>query len=113
MNRYFSRHAILLVTLLSVLSCYSLIAQQRDSAYIIVTKKPEASKYVAAATIDAVRYVSLPDFIRSLGLNYFYNSVTKKMEIKLMKAQMKVAGGNSFVVTTVQRMAIRKTTAPT
>lgn len=94
------RHALLFVAILSVLNSYLLSAQRRDSSYIIVTKSPGMSKYVDAATIDAARYISLPDFVRMFGLNYFCNTVTKKMEIKLSRAQMKVAGENSFIVIT-------------
>ncbi len=94
------RHAFLFVAILSVLNSSLLSAQRRDSLYIIVTKNPGMSKYVNAATIDGVRYISLPDFVRMFGLNYFCNTVTKKMEIKLSRAQMKVAGENSFIVIT-------------
>lgn len=100
------RHAIRAVVLLcealylSVLNSSSLLAQRPDSAYIIVTKKPDASKYVNAATIDAARYISIPDFVRMFGLNYYCNTVTKKMEIKLSRAQLKMTGENPFVVVT-------------
>jgi N-acetylmuramoyl-L-alanine amidase len=106
MNRNTFRHVILIAALLyeaadlSLLNSDLLLAQRRDSTYIIVTKKPELSKYVDAVTIDAARYISLPNFVRMFGLNYFYNPVTKKMEIKLTQAQVKVAGENSFVVIT-------------
>ena len=84
-------------------------AQQQDSSEIFVIKNPAASKYIGAVTIDGIRFISLPDLVHMFGLNYFYNPTTKKMEIKLSRAQMKLASENSFVIVT--DLATRKQTA--
>ncbi len=110
MNRITFRHALLCVVgFFPVLNGSPALAQQQDSTQIIVVKNPSASRYVRAVTIDGVRFVSLPDLIRMFGLNYFYNPTTKKMEIKLSRAQMKLASENSFVIVT--DLATRKQTA--
>ena len=101
MNRNTLRHVLFCVVgLLPVLNGSLVFAQQQDSSEIVVTKNPAASKYVNAVTIDRVRYISLPDLVRMFGLNYFYNSSTKKMEIKLSNAEIKLAAENVFVVVT-------------
>ena len=101
MNRNTLRHVLFCVVgLLPVLNGSLVFAQQQDSSEIFVVKNPAASKYVSAVTIDKVRYISLPDLVHMFGLNYFYNPTTKKMEIKLSRAQMKLASENSFVIVT-------------
>jgi len=110
MNRLTFRHVLFcIVGLLPVLNGSPVFAQQQDSAEIVVVKNPAASKYVGAVTIDRVRFISLPDLVHMFGLNYFYNPTTKKMEIKLSHAQMKLASENSFVIVT--DLATRKQTA--
>lgn len=83
-----------------VLNGSPLLAQQQDSSEIFVLKNLAASRYVSAMTINGVRYISLPDLVRMFGLNYFYNATTKKMEVKLSRAEIKLAAENSFVVVT-------------
>ncbi|MGA9406280.1 MAG: N-acetylmuramoyl-L-alanine amidase [Bacteroidota bacterium] len=101
MNKNTLRHVLLCVVgFFPVLNGSLLFAQQQDSSEIFVVKNPAASKYVSAITINGMRYVSLPDLVRMFGLNYFYNPVTKKMEIKLSRAEIKLAAENSFVILT-------------
>jgi N-acetylmuramoyl-L-alanine amidase len=101
MNRNTLRYVLLCVVgLLAVVNGTLVLAQQQDSSEIVVVKNPSASKYVGAMTIDRVRYISLPDLVRMFGLNYFYNATTKKMEIKLSNAEIKLAAENVFVVVT-------------
>ena len=110
MNRNTLRHVLFCVVgLFPVLNGSLVFAQQQDSSEIFVVKNPAASKYVSAVTIDKVRFISLPGLVRMFGLNYFYNPSTKKMEIKLSRAQMKLASENSFVIVT--DLATRKQTA--
>ncbi len=109
MNSIVRRHVFgLLLGLLPVLNGSPAFAQQLDSTNIIVLKNPSASKYVSAVTINGVRYVSLPDLVRMFGLNFYYNPVIKKMEIKLSLAEIKLAAENPFVV--VMDFATRKQT---
>jgi len=101
MNRNILRHVLLCVVgLILALNGSIVIAQQQDSSEIFVVKNPASSKYINAVTIDRVRYISLPDLVHMFGLNYFYNATTKKMEIKLSRAEIKLAAENSFVVVT-------------
>ena len=101
MNKNTLRHVLLCVVgFFPVLNGSLLFAQQQDSSEIFVVKNPAASKYVSAITINGMRYVSLPDLVRMFGLNYFYNPATKKMEIKLSRAEIKLAAENSFVIVT-------------
>ncbi|HTR81474.1 MAG TPA: N-acetylmuramoyl-L-alanine amidase [Bacteroidota bacterium] len=83
-----------------MLNCSAAYTQQVDSTDIIVVKDPAASRYVGAATINGVRYISLPDLVHMFGLNYYYNPVIKKMEIKLSRAQIKLTADNSFLIVT-------------
>jgi len=95
------RHVLLTVAgCFFVLNSSPLFAQLQDSSEIIVVKNLSASRYVAAVTINGVRYISLPDLVRMFGLNYFYNPTTKKMEIKLSSAEVKLAAENAFIVVT-------------
>ena len=92
------RHALVAVALaLTVVSALPAWAQQFDSSQILVTKKPSASGYVRATFIDGARYVSLTDFVRLFSLNSYENLVTKKMDIKLTRVQLRLAGENPFV----------------
>ena len=101
MNKHTLRHVLLCVVgLFPVLNGSLVFAQQQDSSEILVVKNPAASKYIDAITINGVRYVSLPDLVHMFGMNYFYNAVTKKMEIKLSRAEIKLAAENSFAVVT-------------
>jgi len=101
MNRNTLRHVLFCVVgLFPVLNSSLAFAQQQDSTKIFVVKNPAASKYVGAVTIDKVRYISLPDLVHMFGLNYFYNSATKKMEVKLSSAEIKLTAENAFVVVT-------------
>jgi len=109
MNRSTLWHALVVVLgFVSMLNCSLVYPQQLDSTNIIVIKNPAASKYVGAVTINGVRYISLPDLVHMFGLNYYYNPVIRKMEIKLSRAQMKLAADNSFVI--VMDFATRKQT---
>jgi len=110
MNSNTFRHVLLYVVgLFPVLIGSLSFAQQQDSSEIFVVKNPAASKYVGAVTVGGLRFISLPDLVRMFGLNYFYNATTKKMEIKLSRAQIKLASENSFVIVT--DLATRKQTA--
>ena len=92
------RYALVAVgAVLSMLNTAPLWAQQFDSSQIVVARKPSASGYVGATFLDGVRYISLSDFVRLFSLNNFQNAATKKMDIKLTRAQLRLAGDNPFV----------------
>jgi N-acetylmuramoyl-L-alanine amidase len=84
-----------LIIIISTLFLFQAFAQDGNNVLVV---KDNVMKNIPAYVREGTVYFSLKDFADAVGVNYYYNEDTQKIEVKFDKYSVKASARNPFLV---------------